>query len=228
MDDRRDREIELKLPRNSEIDSYEVDDNRDGKNDKLNFEIQVPIKGAENIHSIQILLFFDYKLHRFASVQMESMAYVHYSSPLSGAEFSTEGDLALKQNFPLPHNSVYTVYNVPIVKNSSMSIEDYELRRIFTSYKSRNISTDYISNYPVWKAGRNAESQFVIKGIIHYPEETILYRPGFWQLIKVAWIQYLAVLFIFLFVFGAVRRLIFENQIVLTVPQKVSVRTFQS
>ena len=45
------------------LQSHEVDNNRDGKNDRLNFEIQVPIKGGENINSVQILLFFDYKLH---------------------------------------------------------------------------------------------------------------------------------------------------------------------
>ena len=55
------------------------------------------------------------------------------------------------------------------------------------------------------------------------------YRPGFWQLIKVAWIQYLTILFIFLYVFGRIRRMVFENQVVLTVPQKVSlVQTHQS
>ena len=43
--------------------SYETDNNRDGKNDVLNFEIQVPTKSTENIHSVQLLMFFDYKLH---------------------------------------------------------------------------------------------------------------------------------------------------------------------
>ena len=37
------------------------------------------------------------------------------------------------------------------------------------------VSTDYVSYYPVWRAGRSGETPFVIKGIIHYPEETILY-----------------------------------------------------
>lgn len=47
------------------------------------------------------------------------------------------------------------------------------------------------------------------------------YRPGFWQLIKMAWIQYLAILFIFLFLFDRVKRFVFENQVVTTVPMKI-------
>ena len=36
-----------------------------------------------------------------------------------------------------------------------------------------------------------------------------------------AWIQYLAILLIFLFVFGRVKRFVFENQVVTTVPLKI-------
>ena len=36
-----------------------------------------------------------------------------------------------------------------------------------------------------------------------------------------AWIQYLAILFIFLFLFDRVKRFVFENQVVTTVPMKI-------
>ena len=35
---------------------------------------------------------------------------------------------------------------------------------------------------------------------------------------KMAWIQYVAVLLMFLFVFGRVKRFVFENQVVTAVP----------
>lgn len=43
---------------------------------------------------------------------MESMAYIHHSSPLAGAEFSTVGKLRLHQSGPLPYKGSHTVYNV--------------------------------------------------------------------------------------------------------------------
>jgi len=45
---------------------------------------------------------------------MESMAYIHYSSPLAGAEFSTVGKLVLQQSRPLPHKGIHNIYNVII------------------------------------------------------------------------------------------------------------------
>ena len=59
-----------------------------------------------------------------------------------------------------------------------------------------------------------------LKQAHHYKQNLnliIRYRPGFWQLIKMAWIQYLAILFIFLFLFRRVKRFVFENQVVPTV-----------
>ena len=45
---------------------------------------------------------------------MESLAYIYFSSPISGASFSTEGDLKLKQKYVLPNSGSYTTYNVGI------------------------------------------------------------------------------------------------------------------
>lgn len=48
------------------------------------------------------------------------------------------------------------------------------------------------------------------------------YRPGFWETIKLAWVQYVSVLLIFLWVFERVQRFVFQNQVLTTIP--VSVR----
>jgi hypothetical protein len=37
------------------------------------------------------------------------------------------------------------------------------------------VSTEFVSKYPLWTGGRAAGQPFVIRGTIHYPEETILY-----------------------------------------------------
>ena len=42
------------------------------------------------------------------------------------------------------------------------------------------------------------------------------YAPGFWQLIKFAWVQYLAVLVVFWWVLRYVQSFVFENQVILT------------
>lgn len=42
------------------------------------------------------------------------------------------------------------------------------------------------------------------------------YRPGFWETIKLAWIQYVSVLLIFLWVFSHVQTFVFQNQVLPT------------
>ena len=42
-----------------------------------------------------------------------------------------------------------------------------------------------------------------------------------WQILKVAWIQYLAVLVIFVVVFDVIKKFVFSQQLVETVPSKV-------
>lgn len=56
-------------------------------------------------------------LQKYVALQMESMAYIHYSSPLAGAEFSTVGKLVLQQSGPLPHKGIHDIYDVIINEN---------------------------------------------------------------------------------------------------------------
>lgn len=57
---------------------------------------------------------------------------------------------------------------------------------------------------------------------LNCPSPGPTYRPGFWETIKLAWVQYVSVLLIFLWVFERVQRFVFQNQVLTTVP--VSVR----
>ena len=43
--------------------SWEKDVNLDGKYDSLHFNIEIPLADSEAIHSVQLLLIFDYQLH---------------------------------------------------------------------------------------------------------------------------------------------------------------------
>lgn len=55
----------------------------------------------------------------------------------------------------------------------------------------------------------------MLKLNVRYPEDGIYYRPGFWQLIKWAWIQYFAIYIIFAWFMKKIERYIFENRLVL-------------
>uniref|UniRef100_A0A2K5QD61 Transmembrane protein 231 n=1 Tax=Cebus imitator TaxID=2715852 RepID=A0A2K5QD61_CEBIM len=71
---------------------------------------------------------------------------------------------------------------------------------------------------PIWLVGRAADAPFVINAVIRYPVEVISYQPGFWEMVKFAWVQYVSILLIFLWVFERIKIFVFQNQVVTTVP----------
>lgn len=197
------------------IENREEDVDRDGRNDGLHMNINIPV-GDEEVLSAKLILLFDYKLHLYSSFQMESLAFIHHSSPLAGSSLSIVGELSLHQREPLRHRGKDMRYNSPIINESANDIEVYTLEKIFSVYSSRNVTTVMRNVYPVWRAGRGKNQPFTIKLDIIYPEETILYRVGFWQLIKWAWVQYFCVLAIFLYIFHRIKLYVFQRQLVLT------------
>lgn len=72
--------------------------------------------------------------------------------------------------------------------------------------------------YLVWERGDSGN--FTIDVELRYPSMTVIYNPGFWQLLKFAWIQYLAILVVFWRLLSYVQAFVFKNQIILTVKRK--------
>ncbi|XP_029910459.1 transmembrane protein 231 [Myripristis murdjan] len=196
----------------------EEDENHDGKLDRLIFRLQLPLKPEEQVYSVQLLLTFSYQLFRMSTVLMQSLAYVQYSSSVPGAQLFISGDLRLQQRTPLPHRGLYTVYNVSVVDGSSPFASAYDLVNIIGAYQDRNLTTVLSCPGPVWVVGRAAGSPFQLDAEIRYPMEIISYRPGFWETVKFAWIQYVSVLLVFLWVFRRIQTFVFQNQVLPTIP----------
>ena len=74
------------------------------------------------------------------------------------------------------------------------------------------LKTDFVS----WSSPAN-DGTFDIKIKVRYPPYNVNYVPAFWEQFKWGWIQYVAVLLPFLFVFKLAKIFIFENQLVPTV-----------
>ncbi|XP_012946498.1 transmembrane protein 231 [Aplysia californica] len=195
----------------------EEDVNGDGIFDRLNLDIQVPMTGADRVVGAKLLLFFYYKLRRFSQLHMEGVGYVEHSSPLPGASLDVFADLRMRQRQLLGHKGVDARYNTSLVDPTSPYASTYSLATIFRANSERNVTTILQDVQSVWSAGRPADSPFTISARVNYPEEVIVYSPGFWYLIKWGWVQYAAVLLLFLAVFNKVKVFVFQHQVVTTV-----------
>ncbi|XP_071973393.1 transmembrane protein 231 [Engystomops pustulosus] len=198
------------------ISAQEDDKNQDGKMDQLNFTLELPLLSAENVFGVQLFLTFSYKLYRMSTFVMQSMVFIQHSSPVPGAKLFINGDLRLQQRQPLGHQGLDTTYNVSVINGTSPFASSYDLTNILLTYQNRNVTTVLSNPNPIWLVGRGTSDPFVINAIIHYPVETISYQPGFWEMIKYAWIQYVSVLLIFLWVFERVKIFVFQNQVFTT------------
>ena len=74
------------------------------------------------------------------------------------------------------------------------------------------LKTDYVS----WSSPAN-DGTFDIKAKIRYTPYSVNYVPAFWEQFKWGWIQYIAILLPFIYVFMLIKVFIFENQIVPTI-----------
>ncbi|XP_061450297.1 transmembrane protein 231 [Rhineura floridana] len=200
------------------VSAREEDPNQDGTMDLLNFRLELPLQATEQIVGIQLLLTFTYQLHRMSTFVMQSMAFLQASSPLPGSQVFVSGDLKLRQRQLLNHAGLDSRYNVSVINGTSPFAQDYDLMNIVAAYQERNVTTVLFGPSPIWSVGRAPEMPFVVQAIIHYPVEMIMYQPGFWEMIKFAWIQYVAILLIFLWIFERIKIFLVQNQVLTTVP----------
>uniref|UniRef100_H9GCR5 Transmembrane protein 231 n=1 Tax=Anolis carolinensis TaxID=28377 RepID=H9GCR5_ANOCA len=154
-------------------------------------------------------------MQRMSTFVMQSMALLQASSPIPGSRIYASGELRLRQRQPLGHSGLDRRYNVSVINGTSPFAQDYDLVNIVAAYEERNVSTVFSSPVPLWSIGRAPEQPFVIEVVIRYPLEVI---PGFWEMVKFAWIQYVSLLLIFLWIFDRIKILFFGDQGIARVP----------
>ncbi|XP_006888889.1 PREDICTED: transmembrane protein 231 [Elephantulus edwardii] len=200
------------------VSTREEDRNQDGKVDMLHFKLELPLQPTEHVLGVQLLLTFSYQLHRMSTFVMQSMAFLQSSFPIPGSQLHMNGELRLQQRQPLGSGGLDVRYNASVIDGTSPFAFDYDLTRIVAAYQERNVTTIFMDPNPIWLVGRAAEAPFVINAVIRYPVEVISYQPGFWEMIKFAWVQYVSILLIFLWVFQRIKIFVFQNQVVSTIP----------
>ncbi|XP_060538414.1 transmembrane protein 231 [Pantherophis guttatus] len=200
------------------VSAREEDSDQDGVMDLLHFQLELPLLPSERVVGIQLLLTFSYELQRMSTFVMQSMAFLQSFSPVPGSQVFVNGDLKLHQRQPLHHAGLDSRYNVSVINSTSPFAQDYDFVNIIEIYQKRNVTTVLSGPSPIWVTGRSPDQPFVIQAFIHYPMELIVYQPGFWEMMKFAWMQYISILLIFLWIFERIKIFLLRNQVLNTVP----------
>lgn len=188
----------------------ESDTQRDGKLDQLNLTLQY---STPDITSVQLLLFLQYELSTLCYLAMESLVFIEQT--VAGGNIVIQGDLTLVQREVLKAYNKHDAYNTPIITDD-ISLEAYKLSSILSAASSRTLSTKLSQEYALSGPG---EEGLVLSVILNIQEQLVRYEPGFWEALKYAWIQYLALFIIVYTITKQLRSFVFENMIVITLPQ---------
>lgn len=87
----------LRLPN---LHSAELDDNRDGKTERLELSLELPLQEFEYIHGVTVTVYFDTKLHDRAKYTFDAVGYMNYESGSPMSKLSVDGGLMLQQAEP--------------------------------------------------------------------------------------------------------------------------------
>lgn len=180
--------------RASDIQTREEDVNFDGKTDTIYINARLPLTSTETVNTVRMISFFDYKLEDKVNLQMESAAYIDYSSAVSGSECHVDADLSLRQRSALDAASSWnTVYNYTLLNSTTIySVAQARFSSLMNEYRKRNTTTELTNQAVVWVAGQPNEFNLYVTLRIPYEQE-VLYVPGVLETLRYALVQYLVV-----------------------------------
>ena len=164
----------------------------------------------KNVKNIKIVSLFDYRIKDRVKMDLIGMAWVDVNTPAGAGQTFIGGDLMFKQRSLLKTSTVTrTEYNFSLISNSSASEND--LVKILRRDSDRNFTTffDYLStNVPL------SQSFFQVYLKIRIPNfQKFQYEPGFLEVMKFSWIQYMSLLLPVGFLIYSFAKFVFSNQI---------------
>jgi len=184
----------------------------------MKFEISMPLYKNETVYRARVAFVYDYQIPNFPLI-MESLGILDLSTPIAGSKVSVDGELLFIQNQLIQMGTIRNKYNLPCMNFTSAwdyNIYDWSWETIINNYMDRNERTELKINYPIWQTDRSVDEDFKISGKIRYNEQVIRYRPSLLEVLKNAWIQYLAFYILLGILLKPFKSFIFENQVIRT------------
>ena len=196
-------------------------------------------------HFLSCSLTNDTQVH--SQVTIQSLVYLDNSRGTPASGLWMGGALGMRQQAPFPPSGRVSMFNTSLLDETGSGVKDFQLTNILSAYNRRQgektqvqhfrnsfyllissfefsyfsvplsppVTTYLDQSLSVWE-GKDSRD-FTLEVELIYPPLTVTYFPGFWQLIKFAWIQYLSILVVFWWLLTLVQSFVFHNQVILTI-----------
>ena len=210
---------------------YEIfDDNHDGLNDTFKFKINFPVNSVTTITNIKLYLFFKYSLNTNIQGSIErTLCEVDINTPLGASYVKINGDLVLKQKFPLS-SSTFSVGNY---KENILNVSETYADNT-TTYLKNDVTDFNIESKKEYFYNRDVYTVFdYSKVVIPYKNRDVVqieltvnipsFQAIMWEIpiaakIKFAWVQFMALFIPVYVILRLIQFYIFKNRIFPSVP----------
>lgn len=208
------------------IKSRAEDTNGDGYSDAFTFTVSFSTASAEQqqaVRRVRLVAFFDYKLHGDAKLSMDALAIVDASSAMPASALTVSGDLVFRQRQALHVGSGYAKpYTASPIWDESKGYAAIDFADLVAQYSQRNFTTEVHAPYPMWKSNLAygsttygvQDTTFTATVTLKVPPTVVLATPSTSEMLKFAWMQYLAMLVVVWVLVRYARIFIFGQKLV--------------
>lgn len=202
--------------------AWTEDDNRDGRPERLRFVLSVPPPSTVKALSVLVGVKAVYNNGVHSSLTVDGLAYAQASSAIAGKRWTQYGDLSLSTSTPLPPygwapraacSPAFNVFNQTTDKDGKPTT----IEAIVGRYHACNDTLSYRAEPPLWTptvTGTTAGLELNLT--VSVPEVLVPYEPTTAAVLKMAWVQYLALWFPLFWVLSALRSACIRHRVLTT------------
>lgn len=204
--------------------SAELDDNLDGITDRFEISMAMPISSNERIFGFSAIFYHDVKLSTPVKYTFDAVSYAHYQSAVPLAKVDMDGDVNIRQTWLFTSKGGYKVpyqgdklIDIDATRNSA---SDFSISNLMERNNARNFSIVYEPRYTHFSRfiprviPDSEQSYFNVSIVMRIQEQPIRYSPLPSELLKNAWIQYMAYFIVVAFILFRLNSFIFRHKLV--------------
>ena len=211
------------------IQSAEMDDDRDGINERLEFNMVMPLAPNEQVTGVSAVLLNDVTISERARYQFDAATLISFDGGSAINNLRVDGDVMVRQSWPLSTKGGFKVpySGDPLLTREispGMSASDLSIQHIMAETATRNLSTVFRPTYTI--ATRPHEPAMVdldpryfnMTVSMRVPEQPLWYTPNASEVLKWAWMQYISFFVLIGWLLFRLNSYVFRHQLLPSYP----------
>eukprot|EP00818_Percolomonas_sp_WS_P009917 CAMPEP_0117437322 /NCGR_PEP_ID=MMETSP0759-20121206/1463_1 /TAXON_ID=63605 /ORGANISM="Percolomonas cosmopolitus, Strain WS" /LENGTH=322 /DNA_ID=CAMNT_0005228949 /DNA_START=15 /DNA_END=983 /DNA_ORIENTATION=+ len=167
--------------------------NPDAKVDNYHVNMKVHLQNGEEVYGVEYLTYFLLKLESIAHIDMHSVVHLQQQAAQPVTALKTMGELHLKQKTPFNRFHSDTGFNYTSTEFENVkSISELNTYQLVKDFYDREETAIFRDDVNIFTYGKGA-SQFELDLDVSVPEWIIYYRPDFFESVKHAYVQFVAI-----------------------------------